>query len=198
MGDDDDPRSRRGSRDLRRRCRVALRQAVGRPGRFGLRTSPQAVANSTSAAAAPTTARRLKPRLLERDRGDDDGFRRRRGCRSTALRRSHRVRSSKPRRPLPFAGSAPPMPSSAISTRRAPSACASRHARVACVRVARDVGQRLGAEEVRRCFDARRQPALELDVELDGKRHACCQSLERWPEAVLCEDRRMDAARELA
>ena len=65
-------------------------------------------------------------------------------------------------------------------------------------RVAGDVGQRLGGDEVGGRLDLRRGPLVELDVDLDRQRHAVGEPLHGRPEPAVGEDRGVDAARELA
>ena len=72
------------------------------------------------------------------------------------------------------------------------------HARLVRPRVAGDVGQRLGDHEVGGGLDLRRRALVELDVDLDGQRHAVGEPLHGGPEPAVGEDRGVDAARELA
>ena len=74
-------------------------------------------------------------------------------------------RSCSPRSPLPASGRAPPTPSSATTHHDAAVAVAAQlDARLGRLRVARDVGQRLGHDEVRGRLDRRRQAAVDRDL----------------------------------
>ena len=96
------------------------------------------------------------------------------------------------------AGSAPPTPSSATSTTSVPSS--QRRSTAACdrVRVARDVRDRLGDDEVRGGLDRRRQPLVRHGRDLDRQRHPLRERLQRRAQPAVGQHRRMDAARELA
>ncbi len=99
---------------------------------------------------------------------------------------------------MPAPGSAPPTPSSLTSTSTAPSLRATRTAGRAGLRVADDVGQRLGDDEVRGRLDRDGQLRVGGGEDLDRHRGAACQPFERCLEAVVAEHRRVDAAGELA
>ena len=125
--------------------------------------------------------------------------RRRPGCRSTRLPPIAATRSSRPRRPLPPAGSAPPTPSSATTTRS-------------------DVGSALrghgGAGSLTRTWPRwpapprrrnRPSPRPARGSRRSGRavtstrhRRALGQRIDGRAEARLGQDRRMDPARELA
>ena len=66
------------------------------------------------------------------------------------------------------------------------------------LRVLRHVGDRLGDDVVRGRLDRRRQPLLGQLGDLDGQRRPRQQALQRRAETAFGEDRRMDAARQLA
>ena len=73
-----------------------------------------------------------------------------------------------------------------------------RDRRAGAAGVLRDVGERLRGHEVERGLVRRRQLEVVLDVELDGHRRAVGERLQRRLQAAVGEDRRMDAARQLA
>ena len=108
------------------------------------------------------------------------------------------IRSLSPRRPGPVArvGAADPV----VGDRHDEPPVLAAHVDrgVRRVRVARDVRDRLGDDEVRRGLDRRRQPLVRHGGDLDRQRHPLRQRLQRRPEPAIGEHRRMDPARELA
>ncbi len=64
-------------------------------------------------------------------------------------------------------------------------------------RVPGDVGERFGDNEVDGCLNARGRSLGELKFELHGDRRAQSERFERGGEAAICEERGVDAAREL-
>ena len=108
------------------------------------------------------------------------------------------TRSVRPRRPVPPPSSAPPRPSSLTSI----VVCAP--ARVTLIRRERGVcvlghvGQRLRDHVVGGGLDGVRQPLHGQRNELGGDRRARRQVVERAGEPLVAEDRRVDAARQLA
>ena len=93
--------------------------------------------------------------------------------------------------------SAPPTPSSATSTTSFPFSPRGADRRARGVARAWRRSQRLGGDEVGGRLDLGRE-ALGLDVHRDRERRRVRQRVERGGEAVLGEDRRVNAARELA
>ena len=169
-----------GVAGLGRRPRARPRRAAAR--------CPRGRAALSSAITTRTAAPRVTTRPAARGARDAQAARR-------APRRGRRARAGRSRAPA----SAPPMPSSAISThaRRRPRADARRVAAVACG-VLGDVGQRLGRRRSRRrARPARAAGSAARRRQLVGTGERARERLERGVEPVV-EHRRMDAARELA
>ena len=108
------------------------------------------------------------------------------------------TRSASPRSPEPFAGSAPPLPSSVISTISVPLSRLTSTVADSRLGVLGDVGQALGDEVVGGDLDLRRRALGEVDVERDADRRAGGERLQRHRQAVVAQDRGVDAARDLA
>ena len=108
-------------------------------------------------------------------------------------------RSCSPRSPLPAFGSAP---ADAVvgddHDDAAVAVAAQLDARPRRIRVARDVGQRLRHDEVGGRLDRRRQAAVDRALHVDRDRRAVGERGDCGIQAAAREDRRMDAAGELA
>ena len=120
----------------------------------------------------------------------------------TTSRRPSRIvsRSARPAQPGARVGSAPPTPSSRTSTTRDGRSGAPRDT-VACVgaRVLGDVRQRLGDDEVGGRLDRPRAAARRAaSAQLDRQRRAASSACERRAQPAVGQDRRVDAARQLA
>jgi hypothetical protein len=75
--------------------------------------------------------------------------------------------------------------------------CFDSYLRRGSVGVLRDVRERFRDDVIGSHLYRRRQPRLGAQVELDGDRRSPGERLEGGPEPALCQDRRMNAARDL-
>ena len=106
------------------------------------------------------------------------------------------TRSARPRSPEPWPGSAPPTPSSAISSDGSPLRRSTVTDAFVAPRVLGDVGERLGDHEVGGASRARGAGRCRLDASPAPARAP--RALQRRVEPAVGQDRGMDAAGELA
>ena len=201
VGDDRDPHAAVGPPARRRRARRAAS-----PGRDDeRRLAHDRRARRSRPSSATSSERSAAPRRLMRIAGRS-GIARlqpraaaRRAVDRERRRRPPPARSCSPRRPLPR-----------VEVRAAHAVVGDEHderrrrrgaprpARRRRLRVPGDVGQRLGHDEVGGRLDRRGQALVDRDLDLDGHRRALGQRGDRGRQAAVGEDRRVDAAGELA